>query len=45
MKIRIHNNDSTDYVDYVGETIEEIQEKCADRIKLPGWENGWSEEI
>lgn len=45
MKIRIHNNDSTDHCDYEGENIEEIKEKCADRIKLPTWSNGWSEVI
>lgn len=45
MKIRIHNDNDTDYIDYEGETIEEIREKAADRLKMKGWKNGWSEEI
>ena len=44
MKIRVHNNDNTDYVDYEG-TLEEIREQAKERIKLPTWKNGWSEEI
>ena len=45
MTIRIHNNDSTDYADYTAETIEEIRKIVAERIKLPTWDKGWSEEI
>lgn len=45
MRIRIHNNNNTDYCDYEAETIEEIREQVKDRIKLPGWDNGWSEQI
>ena len=45
MIIRIHNDDSTDCVDYEADTVEEIREMAADRIKLPGWTNGWSEII
>ena len=45
MIIRIHNNDETDYVDYEADTIEEIREMAKERIKLPGWKNGWSEVI
>jgi uncharacterized protein YjlB len=44
MKIRIHNNDDTDYCDYEG-TIEEILEQSRDRIKQEDWKNGWSETI
>lgn len=35
MIIRIHNNDSTDYVDYEADTVEEIRELCKERILLP----------
>ena len=45
MRIRLHNNDSTDHVDYEGDTIEEIKEQCAERVKLPNWNKGWSEEL
>lgn len=45
MTYRIWNDDSTDYVDYTGDTIDEIKEQCKNRIKLPGWSNGWSEKI
>ena len=45
MTIRIWNNDSTDYCDYTGETVEDITVQCAEIIKLPDWEYGWSEEI
>ena len=45
MKIRIHNNDGTDYVDYEGGTIEDIKEQCNERIKLPTWDKGWSEQL
>lgn len=44
MTIRLWNNDSSDYVDYTG-TLEEIREDAKERIKLPSWKNGWSEEI
>lgn len=43
MKVRIHNNDSTDYVDYEGENIEEIREKAKNRIQMSTWDKGWSE--
>ena len=42
MKIRVWNDDSTDYCDYEG-TLEEIKEQAKERIKLPTWSNGWSE--
>jgi hypothetical protein len=42
MKIRLYNNDGSDYVDYEG-TLEEIREDCAERIQLPGWGKGHSE--
>ena len=42
MKIRVYNNDGSDYVDYEG-TIEEIREDCAERITLPDWRDGHSE--
>lgn len=45
MIVRIHNNDSTDYVDYEADTIEEIREMCKERITLPTWDHGWSEVI
>jgi hypothetical protein len=45
MIVRIHNNDSTDYCDYEADTIEEIRIMCANRIKLPTWDKGWSEII
>jgi hypothetical protein len=45
MIIRIHNNDSTDYVDYEADTIDEIKELCKERILLPTWDKGWSEVI
>ena len=45
MKIRIYNNDSTDYIDYEAETIEEIREMCKERINIPSWKNGYSEVI
>ena len=45
MTIRIWNNDSTDYCDYKADTIEEIKVMCSERIKLPAWNNGWSERI
>ena len=43
MKVRLHNNDSTEFVDYEGETIEEIRTQSEYRISLPTWNNGWSE--
>ena len=43
MKIRIHNNEDTDYCDYEADTIEEIKEMCKDRILLTTWNKGWSE--
>ena len=45
MIIRIYNNDSSDYVDYEADTIEEIRDMCKERIQLPTWENGYSEII
>ena len=45
MKIRIHNNDDTDSVVYEAETLEEIKKIASERIKLPTWDKGWSEEI
>ena len=45
LTLRLHNNDSTDYVDYTADTIEEIRELAAERIKLPTWDSGWSEVI
>lgn len=43
MIIRIYNDDSTDYVDYEADTLEEIRENCKKRITIPGWSNGHSE--
>ena len=45
MIIRVHNDDSTDYVDYEADTIEEIREMAKERINTPTWKNGWSEII
>ena len=45
MIYRIHNDDSTDHVDYEGDTIDDIKEQCKDHIKLPTWQRGWSEQI
>ena len=45
MRIRLHNNDSTDSVDYEGETVEDIREQAKNRLKLPTWNAGWSEVI
>ena len=45
MTIRIHNNDNSDYCDYTADTIEEIRDLCADRIKSNEWNEGWSEII
>lgn len=45
MTIRVHNDDSTDYVDYEADTVEEIREMAKERITLAGWSNGWSEVI
>jgi len=42
MKIRLHNNDSTDHVDYEG-TLDEIQQQAKTRIRSEGWNSGWSE--
>jgi len=44
MKIRIHNDDNTDYIDLEW-TLEEIKLQAKDRIILPWWKNWWSEEI
>lgn len=43
--IRIHNDDTTDYVDISGDTLAEIKEKAKSRIELPTWTEGWSEVI
>jgi hypothetical protein len=43
MKVRIYNNDSSDYVDYEASTIEQILHMAQDRIKQPGWDRGHSE--
>ena len=45
IKIRIHNNDNTDYCDYEWETIEDIRLQCNEKIKLPDWNNWWSERL
>ena len=45
MRYRIHNNDSTDFVVYEADTIEEIRELAQARIQLSSWENGWSERL
>ena len=42
MKIRVYNNDGSDYCDYEG-TLEEIKEQAKQRITLPGWSEGHSE--
>ena len=44
MRIKLHNNDSTDAVVYEG-TLEEIREQAKERIGLNGWTDGWSEVI
>lgn len=43
MKVRIHNNDDTDYADYEADTIKEIREQAKVRITLPTWNEGYSE--
>lgn len=43
MKIRLWNNEATDYVDYEADTIEEIRDQCAGRIKMESWKDGHSE--
>ena len=43
--IRIHNNDSDDYVDISGDSLAEIRQKAKSRIELPTWDHGWSEVI
>ena len=43
--IRLWNDDSTDFIDFEGDTVEEIVAKAKDRIKLPTWKEGWSEVI
>ena len=45
MIIRIYNNDSSDYVDYEADTIEEIRDMCKDRINMQSWCNCHSEII
>lgn len=45
MIVRVHNNDSSDYVDYEADTIEEIRELAKERITLSSWKNGWSEKL
>lgn len=45
IKIRIHNNDNTDFVDYEGNTVDDIQKQAKNRIKLPAWNHGWSERL
>ena len=43
MKLRIHNNDGSDFADYEADTIDEIKEQCKYRISSDSWKNGWSE--
>ena len=45
MKIRLWNNDSTDYCDYEAETIEDIRAKAKGRMSVPTWDSGWSEKL
>lgn len=45
MKIKLHNNDSTDSVIYEGETIEDIMLQAKERLKLFSWSKDWSEII
>jgi len=45
MRMRLHNDDSTDYVDYEGETIDDIREQAKTRLQLPTWRHGWSERL
>lgn len=45
MKVRLHNNNDTDSVDFEADTIEEIREQAKPRIALPWWDKWWSEEI
>ena len=43
MKIRLYNNDGSDFCDYEADTIEEIRELANGRITLPTWKDGHSE--
>lgn len=43
MKIRLYDNDGSDFADYEADTIEEIREQVKNRITLSTWKNGHSE--
>ena len=45
MKIRVFDNEASDYCDYEADTVEEIKVLCKERIELPNWKNGHSEVI
>lgn len=42
MKVRLYNNDETDFIDYEADTIEEIQEQAKSRLTLLSWKDGRS---
>ena len=42
MKIRLHNDEDNDYVDYEG-TLKEIEQQAKTRLTMSGWKHGWSE--
>ena len=44
MKIKLHNNNDSDSIIYSG-TLDDIREQAKERILLPNWKDGWSEEI
>jgi len=45
MIVRIHNNNSTDYVDIEWDNIDDIREQAKDRVKLPWRDSWWSENL
>ena len=44
MKIRLHNNNTTDFVEFKG-TEEEINRMVEEKMREPNWREGWSEGI
>ena len=45
MKYRVFNDEGTDFVDFEGDTIEDIRHQASNRITLPTWKNGYSEKL
>ena len=48
MKFRIHgtcSDETNDYVDIVGDTIEEIRRKAEEEVSRRGWTNPWSDRL